>query len=263
MNIRKHGVQARETIPTFPRCARQNLHFACGSSLIPCSQPPIFDPMKRLLCLTMLTATTLGTLAQEANTPAATASQQEARRSAEEQYKIMAADIEQLTANNQVLQEKIAALKAEIAKVREESARAAAAAANNGVSEDLKRLAEKIQEVDKKREADKQVISEEIKKAIDKLGSKLQEATPAPRPRTPVHKEPTTSTANLPAKGFTHQVESGETLPAIVKAYNVEFKNKGMKTITRQQVKDANPNINFDKLLVGQKIIIPDPSSAN
>ena len=176
----------------------------------------------------------------------------------------MASDIETLTANNQVLQEKISGLKSELEKVREEQARATAASANNGVQEDLKRLAEKIQEVDKKRESDKQVISEEIKKAIDKLASTLSKENTAVAHPTHVaaHKE-TATPAPTTDKGFTYTVQSGDYLALIVKAYNTEFKSKGMKTITQQQVKDANPSTKWEKLRAGQKIIIPDPSSAN
>jgi hypothetical protein len=55
-------------------------------------------------------------------------------------------------------------------------------------------------------------------------------------------------------------VQSGDSLGAIVKAYNADFKSKGLKQITMRQAREANPNVNWDKLRVGQKIVIPRPA---
>ena len=51
-------------------------------------------------------------------------------------------------------------------------------------------------------------------------------------------------------------MRSKDKLSMIVQAY----RQKGVK-VTMQQVKEANPDVDPNKLLVGQKILIPDPSA--
>jgi septal ring factor EnvC (AmiA/AmiB activator) len=119
-------------------------------------------------------------LAQDAAPPRTPAPNHRRRHrrptSADERYKRMAADIEALQMDNESLKAKIASLEQKIDDLRQQLA---AAANNTGVQEDLKRLAEKIAQVDKKREEDKQAISEEIRKSIAGLEKTL---AGAPRP---------------------------------------------------------------------------------
>jgi LysM repeat protein len=45
-----------------------------------------------------------------------------------------------------------------------------------------------------------------------------------------------------------------------VQAYNKKFQADGMKKITMKQVQDANPGVNWNRLRIGQKIVIPTPA---
>lgn len=180
--------------------------------------------------------------AQDSNTAAAIAQRQEA----EEKYKRMSADVESVLAANMALQKKVSALENELIKLREDQSRRAE---DNSTTEGLKKLAEKIQEVDRKRESDKDLILAEIKT----IGKTL--SAPAPR------QKPTVSTEAHagPEKGFPYVIQSGDTLLAILTDYNAEFKSKGMKTVTMNQVINANPSVNWNRLKIGQKIVIPAP----
>jgi len=102
----------------------------------------------------------------------------------------------------------------------------------------LKALAESIREVDRKREADRELILSEIKKA-----SKAVAAPPAPtaQPSAPA------------ASGFKYTVQSGDTLSAIVAAYRREKVN-----VTVEDVLKANPGLKANSMKVGQAIVIPD-----
>lgn len=173
------------------------------------------------------------------------------KQEAEEHYKRMSTDVESMMAANVALQKKVSALENELQKVREDQSQLRSASKNDGTMESLKKLAEKIQEVDKKREADKELILAEFAK----LGRTL---AAAPTPRT--SSKPAVSESTGPEKGFTHPVEPNETLGKIVSDYNAAFKAKGMKTITQKQVMDANPNVNWNRLKIGQKIFVPAPS---
>ena len=186
-----------------------------------------------------------------ANKAAAVAEQQ----GVDERFKQLAADLESLRAANQLLLDKLAALKEDVQQVRAEQSRLAAHAVSR---DDLKSLAQRIEEVDKKRQDDKDIISEEIKKSSAHLETLLKPATEA-TPKPPLHAPPAVTTTST-TDGFTYTIKEGDRLPLIVNAYNDDFKNKGMKTITMTQAKEANPGVDWSRLKIGQKIVIPRPA---
>jgi LysM repeat protein len=194
-----------------------------------------------------------------AATPASTAAVVAEQQGFDEKFKQLAADMDTLRAANQLLVEKVAALKDELAQVRAEQARQTAGAVGR---DELKPLELKIEAVDKKRQEDKDAISEQIKNIIPTLQKVL---TPAvdPSPRTPVHPvvpavPPAPQTAAT--DGVTYTIKDGDRLRDIVIAYNNDLKKKGLKTISSQQVMDANPGVDWKRLKIGQKIVIPIPA---
>ena len=200
--------------------------------------------------------------------PAPTAASIAAQQAADERYKRLTADIEALQADNESLKAKINTLEQKIDELRQQQA--TAAASHSSVQEDLKRLAEGISAVDKRREGDKVAISEQIRSSIANLEKALAAApapriheTPPPKPRPAPEGDGNSTPAAAPAEtGFIYTVEDGQTLSTIVKRYNEEFKNKGWKAITLKQAMNANPNVeDWSKLVVGQKIIIPKPEA--
>ena len=75
----------------------------------------------------------------------------------------------------------------------------------------------------------------------------------------PAGTKPPTVTPNS-LKGFDHTVEAGESLSAIIAAYNTQLKsNVATKRITLTTVLDANPNLNPRVMRIGQALFIPDP----
>ncbi len=123
------------------------------------------------------------------------------------------------------------------------------------VQEQLKVLADKIAEVDRKREEDKQAIAEEIRKSMGALEKTLA-ASHAPSKPTPEPEPP------ADGKGFVYTIHPGDNLSLIIKTYNDDFKSKGLKPITLKQAEEANPDVDWNRLKVGQKIIIPRPAAA-
>ncbi|MGD0412970.1 MAG: hypothetical protein ABSC18_14865 [Verrucomicrobiota bacterium] len=174
----------------------------------------------------------------------------------DERFKQLAADIETLRAANQLLLDKLSALKDDLQEIHAEQARLAANAIGR---EDLKPLAQRIEEVDKKRQEDKDAISEEIKKSAERVESLLTNAAAAAS--KPPAKPPGTGGAPAAENGFQYTMKEGDTLDAIVAAYNAEFQKKGMKTISVQQAKDANPGIvDWNRVRSGHRIVIPHPA---
>lgn len=204
--------------------------------------------MKQLLVFMVFASTFIAPSLRAQNAAAVIAERQEA----DERYKRMAADVESSLAANVTLQKKIFALENELQKLREDVSQLRKASNNDHTSESLRKLTEKIQEVDRKREADKELIIAEF----GKLGKKLETS---PSPRTPPRPIVAPETNLTPDKGYPYVIKANDTLSAIVADINSQFKSNGMKTITQKQVSDANPNVNWNKLKIGQKIFIPAP----
>jgi LysM repeat protein len=203
--------------------------------------------MKRtrlLILFLILSLSHLPLFAQDATAASEIAAKQEA----EERYKRLSADVESLLAANVALQKKISALDAELQKVREEQSQLRSAN-NNDTQETVKKLADAIQEVDKNRESDKK----EILKELANLGKKFS-AAPLSRSKPVVEPE-----NSGPDKGYPYTIQSGDTLLAVLADFNAQFKAKGMKAVTMSQVMAANPNVDWKKLKIGQKIFIPAP----
>jgi LysM repeat protein len=156
----------------------------------------------------------------------------------------------------------ISALRKEISDLREQMSKPTG---NYASQEDLKRLADAVQEIDKKREADKELIL----KKISELGKTLT-ATPLPPPHAPKSSRSAnseTSTSGTTSSGtssgghgdetgYEYVVKSGDTLSVIAQAY----REKGVK-VTAEQIAKANPKVNPSKMYVGQKLWIPEPKA--
>ncbi|HUD47780.1 MAG TPA: LysM peptidoglycan-binding domain-containing protein [Candidatus Baltobacteraceae bacterium] len=210
--------------------------------------------MKRFFVLIGISFFALAATAQDgapASTPAAEAA---AKQGADERYERMAADIQALQSANDALQAKLTAIEQQVQDLRSQQSQSAASVST---PDDLKRLADKIQEVDRKREEDKEAIAEEIRRSIAELKHAVADSPPPSRVSSskPAPGADSTDTD----KGFVYKIQDGDSLSAIVKAYNADFKSKGMKTISLQQAMDANPNVDWNRLRVGQRIIIPRP----
>lgn len=121
---------------------------------------------------------------------------------------------------------------------------------NYASADDLKQLADAVKEVDKKRQDD----NERVLNELEKLGKSLGGGTSRRDRGTAPAVIDTKPTADSNAPHFEYQVQEGDTLAAIVKAY----RDKGIK-VTLQQVLAANPGLKPENLRVKQKIIIPAP----
>jgi len=153
--------------------------------------------------------------------------------------------VQDLVEDKAHMKKQLDVLAKEIAALREQGSSTPSAAS----AEDLRKLAEKIQEIDRKREADKELILKEI----EKLGKTI--AAPRPRPSTPAAN---TGTGPAPAdkeKGYEYVVQSGDTPSAIAAAY----REQGVK-ITADDILKANPGLKATSLPVGKKIFIPAPA---
>ncbi len=168
----------------------------------------------------------------------------------QQQMDKLAGQIQDILATQEQQGKQLAALSKDLADLRD---KVNAPAATDTVSrDDLKALATQVQEIDKKRQADRDLILKEIERAV-KVGSAPSRH---PTPAASDNNEPAPTAPQKAQKGYEHVIESGETLSAIAKAYN----DQGVKVTTAQILK-ANPKLDPRKLYVGQKIFIPDPNA--
>jgi septal ring factor EnvC (AmiA/AmiB activator) len=120
-------------------------------------------------------------------------------------------------------------------------------------ADDLKKLADVVQEVDKKRQADNEAVLKELDKLDKALG-----VTGSSRKSTATTSATTGSStpAGGAQKGYYYEIKTGDNLTAISKAY----REQGVK-VTAEQIQAANPGLNPRNMVVGKKIFIPDPNA--
>ena len=166
-------------------------------------------------------------------------------RALREDYRRIQSQLEDLLAAHNALKKEMGQLRSELRRVRAKSAERDSSAVTR---EDLESLAKSIREVDRKRVGDKELILKEIKFLIGKA--------PAGR------KKPSGPKSSAkPEKYFQHEVKSGQTISAIVSAFNAKLIELGAKKkISIKSVRDANPGLDPTKMPVGRILIIPDPS---
>jgi LysM repeat protein len=124
--------------------------------------------------------------------------------------------------------------------------------------DDLKKLAEQVQEIDQKRQDDRDLIL----KQIENLGKAAALAPPSHKPKPSTDTTTTdgdnSATPAGPKNGYYYTIKDGDTLGAIAKAYRDSDQHV---RVTKAQIIAANPKMNPDVLIPGKKIFIPDPNA--
>ena len=153
----------------------------------------------------------------------------------------MSGHIEDLLAAKAEQDKRIAVLVREVEGLREQMAKPMG---NYASAEDVRKLAEVVKEVDRKRMDDAERTHAELLKL-----RKVLEAPLAPSRRSSSTRSPkdnaVTPTSATPQTGFEYVIKSGDTLDAIVLAY----KAKNIK-VTVAQILNANPGLKPERLQI-------------
>ena len=193
--------------------------------------------MKRLLLFTLFLTTVF--LFQSTSAMAQGASLD--TRALREGYSRLQSQLVDLLEAHNAIKSELSKFRSEVRQLRAQTATKDPAAVTRA---DLEGLAKSIREVDRKRIQDKDLILKEMQALLRST------PTGAKPPTAPPHSE----------KGFDHTVEPGQTISAIIAAYNTKLKRQGVKKrITLKSVLDANPNLNPRTMRIGQSLFIPDP----
>ena len=158
------------------------------------------------------------------------------------------AHLEDLLAANEALQRQLSQLKEEVRALDDRLTKVESRTSASADKAALKKLADAIEEVDRKRMADNKKVLEALAK-LEKVFRK-QLATVS-RSTAPVKLVPRSSASGA-RKGYEYTIKAGDTLSRLV----TTLRKNGFK-ISMQEVMDANPGVNWNRLQVGQKIFIP------
>jgi uncharacterized protein with von Willebrand factor type A (vWA) domain len=170
----------------------------------------------------------------------------------EERLNRLSGQIEDLLAAVAKQDKRLSALEKELDAVREQAAKPTGHYAS---AEDLRRLAEKLQEIENKRVADNERVIKELEKLARTPGGGSRPPRSAPAP-APEPSRPEGNAGERPRVGFEHVIAPGDTLSTIAQG----FREKGVK-VTVEQILKANPGLKEKSLKVGQKIFIPGSQS--
>ena len=155
--------------------------------------------------------------------------------------------VEDLLASQATIQKRLSALTDQLHAVREDGVRSGDRLNERfATREELRKLTEAVRELDRKREEDKRLILDEIRKLAQ---------TPVATPREPARTPPREPASGGPGKGYTYVIKKGDTISAVVGAYRAS----GVK-VTVDEVLKANPQIKPNALPEGAEIFIPDPA---
>lgn len=171
---------------------------------------------------------------------------------AEERYQILNSKLQTLIETQetflrrcQELEARVTALTRELAKAKEEGARPNSQYVTR---EELKKVVDAVQELDRKREADKKLILDSLS---DLKNLPVPAAPTAPKPSAEKKED---------SEKWVYTVGEGDTALAIINAYNERMKAEGRTLITLSQVRKANPDVNIDRIRPGEQIYIPVPA---
>jgi nucleoid-associated protein YgaU len=168
----------------------------------------------------------------------------------EERLNKLSGSIEDIRAAQETINKQLQSLSKEINTLREQASKPSP---NYAAQDDLKRLADAIKEVDRKRQNDAELVRADLKKLATLVASGAGPKHPAGgTPSTDL--DQTSAKAQIPDKNFEYEIKDGDTLSIIIQAY----KQKNIK-VSLDDILKANPGLNPNKLHPGQKILIPPP----
>jgi len=173
----------------------------------------------------------------------------------QQQINKLTGQIQDLQDSIDLQKKRIDALEKEIGDLHDKAG--GSANADVASADDLKKLADQVQEIDKKRQEDRDLILKEIEKIGKVSGSSTSSHRPAPTvPITPLPpSETSTSSGTGPQKGYEYTIQRNDTVMAIAKAY----RDQGIK-VTSEQILKANPGLDPNHMIIGKKIFIPAPA---
>lgn len=176
--------------------------------------------------------------------------------------------LQRLNANIEALEQTIASQRRQIESLTAEVSRLRSEVGDQKHqrpwAEDLKRVADAVNDVDRKRIAD----SEQVVKVLGELRKAMAAAAEAPRPPAPRASAPAEpgdsgkgskdkDKEGTPEKALPYTVRKGDRLSDIVASFNAEARKQGYQPITIDQVVKFNKLQGANKIFEGMTLQLP------
>ena len=168
----------------------------------------------------------------------------------EERLNSLSAQIDVLKEAKELQNKRIEALEKQVSDLQSQLSKPSGDYAS---TDELKKLADAVKEVDKKRQADSENVADQLEKLRKALLNNGGGASGGRRTSVAPSAD-TSKTFDPSTPHMEYKIQNGDSLIAIVKAY----RDKGVK-ITLSQVLAANPGLKPENMKVGQTIVIPAP----
>jgi TolA-binding protein len=185
-----------------------------------------------------------------------------------EEFKRLQGEVADLRDANVAYQKRITELSRRVEKlqedVRETHDRSTLKMGDLATREELKKIIDRIAEVDEKRESDRKLILDEIEKLGRTLSMPPSGSRSGPKNNSNNREKERESTKDtkpeiVEGKFLDYKVKADETFGGIVENYNAYLKSQGLPTIRWADVLKVNPNLVPDKIHKGQVIKLPVP----
>jgi chromosome segregation ATPase len=182
--------------------------------------------------------------------PAAAAA---AREESEARYQRLSSRIDDLETAFQRFQKDLDKLDSQLRGIREQMSRVNDNSQHAATQESIKRLADAVEEVDRKRLKDQESVNSALRE-MEKLILKNSEGRVPSSPKKNDNAPKSNPDVKSSGKGYEYSIRANDNAGKIAAALREQ---KGIK-ITAQQIIDANPGLDWTKLKIGQKIFIPE-----
>jgi uncharacterized protein YdiU (UPF0061 family) len=178
-----------------------------------------------------------------------------------EEFKRLAGDVADLRDANTALQQRITQLESRNEALqkalRESDERWVEKFGAVASRDDLSKMADKLREIDQKREADRKLILEQFEKLATTLSASAETVTPKTARKSEA-KEPGFS-KTFEGNVITYEIEPGDMLEKVIKKYNQRLDKDSRPHVTSEQVQAVNPGLNPNNLIAGRKLQLPVP----
>ena len=182
-----------------------------------------------------------------------------------EEFKRLQGEVADLRDANVAYQKRISELTRRVEKlqedVREANDRATLKMGDLVTREEMKKVIDRIAEVDEKRESDRKVILEQfdrLEKALTSgVASGSRSGNRANHREQEKEKEPKTEI--IEGTFIEYIVQKDQSFSVILDKYNSQLKAEGRPTIRTSDVLKVNPNLNPNRIFTGQMIRLPVP----
>jgi len=194
----------------------------------------------------------LASLRAADDTPAAIAE----REAAEEREKRINARMEDMEKTVQSYEKRISALHDDLRSLRDEINKLRESNNDSQTKESIKRLKDAVEEVDKKRLDDNKKVMEALEELQGFIKKNLTTSTSVkPPPTTTTKSNHTTPKVRRDTEqaGYEYTVADKDTLLVIISKLRTA---KNIR-VTQKQMMDANPDVNWKNLQIGQKLFVP------